>query len=104
MEPHKETETPGSSSNEIILHEDTPSIVTPTLGGDPIEGYYMGDTADGTHHIFKHKEGHTFHVPFFGQMESALKTATEKAIDPIGKFFKIIVLLAGKYLIKIIQG
>lgn len=108
MEPEKEATTPGSSQDvvktETILHIDEPVTVEPSLATGTISGIFQGDTPDGNKHIFKHPEhGHIFHVPFLGQMEKALKVASEKGIDPIGKLFQIIILDAGRFLIKIIE-
>jgi hypothetical protein len=108
MEPEKTNDPAQAPADvtpkEIILHEDGPVIITPSMATGTITGIYQGNTTDGVHHIFKDaEEGFTFHVPFLGQIEKALKVATEKGIDPIGKLIKIIILDAGRYLIKLIE-
>ena len=107
MEPEEKTSNQETPSNvkgviETILHEDGPIIVTPTLGGGEIVGTYQGETDDGSHHVFKHNEGHIFHVPFFGQMDSAKKVAEKKGITLVGKIIRIVVLDIGRFLIKVI--
>jgi len=101
---NQETAPDVEVDSPIILHDDGPTIVTPQLGGAEINGRYKGNTDDNAFHVFEHANGSTFHVPFFGQMDSALQKAKEKTIDPIGKLFRIVVLDIGRYLIKIIEG